>query len=83
MIKPVGVVAVQLIKIDFDFNFKLNFDIVDMADEQPAIPLVPVTLPPLNNIINRPPQPQNPPVAKDVAEGHRYEKEISIAHGMY
>lgn len=37
----------------------------------------------VNNIINLPPQPQNPPVAKDVAAGHKYEKEVLNAHGMW
>jgi hypothetical protein len=51
-----------------------------MAGLAPAIP--PVALPPLNNIINLPPQPQNPPVDRDVAVGHKYQTDMIVAHGM-
>jgi hypothetical protein len=51
-----------------------------MADLAPPIP--PVALPPLNNIINLPPQPQNPPVDRDIVVGHHYKKDIIVAHGM-
>jgi hypothetical protein len=43
--------------------------------------LPPVALPPLNNIINLPPKPQNPPVASDIAASNRYKKDIEIAYG--
>jgi len=43
--------------------------------------LPPVALPPLNNIVNLPPQPQNPPVASDVVASHKYMKDIVVAHG--
>jgi hypothetical protein len=43
--------------------------------------LPPVALPPLNNIINLPPKPQNPPVASDIAASYRYKKDIEIAYG--
>ncbi|KIM73380.1 hypothetical protein PILCRDRAFT_15286 [Piloderma croceum F 1598] len=49
-----------------------------MADLAPPIP--PVALPPLNNIINLPPQPQNPPVDRDVVVGYHYNKDIVVAH---
>ena len=51
-----------------------------MANLAPAIP--PVPLPPFNNIINLPPQPQNPPVSKDVVDGHWYKEDMIVAHGM-
>jgi hypothetical protein len=51
-----------------------------MADLAPAIP--PVPRPPLNNIINLPPLPENPPVSKNVVEGYRYKEDMAVAHGM-
>jgi hypothetical protein len=45
-----------------------------------AIPAI--ALPPLNNVINLPPLPQNPPVASDIVASHIYTKEITIAHGI-
>ncbi|KIM91120.1 hypothetical protein PILCRDRAFT_1323 [Piloderma croceum F 1598] len=49
-----------------------------MADLAPAIP--PVPRPPLNNIINLPPLPENPPVSKNVVEGYRYKEDMAVAH---
>jgi hypothetical protein len=43
----------------------------------------PVPLPPLNNVINLPAQPQNPPIASDIVASHRYKKDIIVAHGKY
>jgi hypothetical protein len=48
-----------------------------------AANLPPVPLPPLNNVINLPAQPQNPPVASDIVASHRYKKDIIVAHGKY
>ena len=42
----------------------------------------PIALPPFNNVINLPPQPENPPVASDIVAAHKYKKEVIIAHGM-
>jgi hypothetical protein len=44
--------------------------------------LLPIALPPLNNVVNLPPQPQNPPSAVNVVEGRKYLGEIKIAYGM-
>lgn len=41
----------------------------------------PVALPPVNNIIQLPPQPQNPPVAADIAASQRYKRDAIAAHG--
>ena len=41
----------------------------------------PIPLPPLNDVINLPPQPQNPPVARDIAAAQQYKKNIIVAHG--
>jgi len=51
-----------------------------MADLAPAIP--PVPRPPLNNIINLPPLPENPPVSKNVVDGYKYKEDMAVAHGM-
>jgi hypothetical protein len=51
-----------------------------MADLAPAIP--PVPRPPLNNIINLPPLPENPPVSKNVVDGYRFKEDMVVAHGM-
>jgi hypothetical protein len=45
-----------------------------------AIPAI--DLPPLNDIVNRPPQPRNPPDAEDLVAGYMYEKDMLVAHGM-
>ena len=50
-----------------------------MADLAPAS----VPLPPFNNIINLPPQPENPPVSKNVVEGYRYQEDILIIMSTY
>jgi hypothetical protein len=44
-----------------------------------AIPRV--ELPPLNNVVNLPPLPQNPPVSMDIATGYKYAKDAVIAYG--
>jgi hypothetical protein len=44
-----------------------------------AIPCV--ALPPLNNVVNLPPRPQNPPVPRDITVGYKYTKDIVIAYG--
>lgn len=45
------------------------------------VPLPPVALPPLNGIIDLPPEPQNPPVASDIAASQSYKKDVMVAHG--
>jgi hypothetical protein len=42
---------------------------------------LPIPLPPLNNVINLPPQPQNPPIAGDIAAAQQYKKDIIVMHG--
>ena len=46
-----------------------------------AANLPPVALPPVNNVINLPNQPQNPPVAADIAAARQYKKSVLVAHG--
>jgi hypothetical protein len=44
----------------------------------------PVALPPINDIIELPPEPQNPPTAGDIEASLSYKHDISlaVAHGM-
>jgi hypothetical protein len=42
----------------------------------------PVNLPPLNNIINLPLEPHNPPIASDIVASQKYKKDVEISHGM-
>ena len=53
-----------------------------MADIDEPLANPPIDLPPFNNIVNLPPRPQNPPVSRDVVSGHKYEKDMVVAHGM-
>jgi hypothetical protein len=40
-------------------------------------------LPPLNDVLNRPPQPNDAPSITDVRDAIRYENEAFIARGVY
>ena len=63
-------------------NLEAVSQLNDFNNMAAALAINPVDLPLVNGIIHRPPSPQNPPVARDVIAGHRYQKDVFIAHSM-
>jgi hypothetical protein len=52
-------------------------------DVPPNPPIPRLRLPPFNNVINLPPQPNDVPSVDDVRNAIRYEKEAFLARGVY